>query len=135
MNKLVRQGGIFIGVSGIGWLLDFALYTLLAFCAVPLFWCNICGAFAGISFVFIFSTRYIFKSHSALPLWVKYVLYVLYQIVLVCSVSWLLVRIHGALLASGLLPQSILAIAAKILVTPITLVLNFLVLKQLIEKM
>lgn len=135
MNKLVRQSGVFIGVSGLGWLLDFTLYTLLAFCAVPLFWCNVLGALAGISFVFVFSNRYIFKGHSRIPLWGKYMLYVMYQIVLVYSVSLLLVWVHGALLESGLLPQASLAIVAKLLITPITLVLNFLVLKNLIEKL
>ena len=136
MNKLFKQFLHFIGFSGIGWVLDFTLYISLAFLGVHLFLCNVLGAVAGVTFVFIFSTRYIFVSHSCVPLSVKYLIYILYQIILVCSISHLLVLINGCILAHFSFEYVIRlsAIVSKILITPITMLLNFFVLKQIIEK-
>ena len=75
MNKLLKQVMSFIGFSGIGWILDFTTYTILAFLSVSLFWCNVCGAIVGVTFVFVFSTRYIFQNSKKISLLVKYLPY------------------------------------------------------------
>ena len=136
LNKFFLQILKFIGFSGIGWCLDFILYTILAFCGVNLFWANIAGAVLGVSFVFISSTRYIFKNDGQVPLWIKYFLYLIYQAILVTCVSYILVRINAFLLnnISAYIAPNYIAILSKIIITPITMVLNFIVLKNLVEK-
>ena len=136
MLLLFKQLLKFMGVSGIGWCLDFILYTILAFCGVNLFWDNICGAVLGVSFVFIFSTRYIFKNEGNIPLWAKYFIYVTYQIILVIIISKILVIINSFLLVNfaQYLNEKTAAVLSKILITPLTMICNFIVLKNIIEK-
>ena len=90
----------------------------------------------GVSFVFISSTRYIFKNDGQVPLWIKYFLYLIYQAILVTCVSYILVRINAFLLnnISAYIAPNYIAILSKIIITPITMVLNFIVLKNLVEK-
>lgn len=136
MNNLLKQIIGFIGVSGIGWILDFTTYTILALFAFDLFWCNSLGAVAGVTFVFVSSTRFIFKNTGKVPLFVKYIIYVVYQIVLIYFISKLLVCINNMILSVEVVKsyEFFSAIASKIIVTPITMLLNFLVLKNIIEK-
>ena len=136
LNKFFLQLLKFMGISGIGWCLDFILYTILAFLGVNLFCANACGAVLGVSFVFIFSTRYIFKNERKIPLWAKYFIYVIYQVVLIIIISKILVIIASFLLANSpqFLNEKFSAILAKILITPLTMICNFIVLKNIIEK-
>ena len=136
MNKLLKQIIGFIGFSGIGWIFDFTTYTILALLSVNLFFCNVLGAVVGVTFVFIFSTRYIFQNTEKIPLWVKYFIYVIYQIILVYLISKLLVFINSSILTylSFAHIKEFAAILSKIIVTPVTMVLNFIILKNVIEK-
>ena len=136
MNNLIKQLVSFIGYSGIGWILDFSTYTILALLSVNLFLCNALGAVAGVTFVFIFSTRYIFQNNSKIPLFTKYIIYILYQVVLIYFVSKLLVMVNSLLLSNlnFSFVKEFCAILSKIIITPITMLLNFIVLKNVIEK-
>ncbi len=137
MNKLLKQLINFVGVSGIGWILDFLVYTVFAFLSLGLFWCNILGAIAGVSFVFVFSSRFIFQNKNKIPIFVKYIIYILYQIILVYFISKLLVVINNGLNShlSFVYAKEFCAILAKIIITPITMILNFIILKNIIEKL
>ena len=137
MNKLIKQIVNFIGISGLGWILDFMTYSVLAFLSINLFLCNVIGAVAGVSFVFIFSTRFVFDNKSIIPLFVKYLVYIAYQVVLVYLISLLLVSVNSYLLSCTYfnIVREVAAIISKILVTPITMILNFIILKNIIEKM
>ena len=56
MKQLLKQGIQFIGLSGIGWILDFSVYTIVGVWSKNLFFNNILSSWIGVTFVFIFST-------------------------------------------------------------------------------
>lgn len=135
LRDLLRQALRFIGLSGIGWLLDFAMYTLLSIKASNLAAVNMISSLVGASFVFIFSTRFVFRNNHRIPLLWKYCVYIVYQVILIVLISLLLSRINELICACA--PAFIAAFSAvlsKIIVTPITMTLNFFVMKLAIEK-
>lgn len=136
MNELWRQAVKFIGYSGIGWLLDFAAYTILGVWSGNLVLNNIISSWLGVTFVFIFATRKVFQNNSKIALRWKYILYILYQAILIFWVSKLLGAINRAIVSyvDWVIICSIAPIIAKVLVTPITMVLNFFVMKSVIER-
>lgn len=137
MKRIILQAVRFFGISGIGWLLDFCAYTALSLASKNLFLNNTVSSWLGVTFTFVFSTRAVFTNAGRIPLKAKYTLYLLYQLALILAVSQVL-KIADARIAR-LLSQTALAkssfIIAKILVTPLTMTLNFLAMKFLMEKM
>ena len=136
INKLLKQAVGFVGISGLGWLLDFTVYTLLGLIWDQYFLSNFISSCMGVTFVFIFSTRTIFKNNSKIPLMLKYVIYLVYQLLLILAMSKVLSLIQLHVLSAIAIPlvQRFSHILAKILITPITMVLNFIVMKCLMEK-
>ena len=136
MKKLFIQAIRFIGLSGIGWILDFTTYTVLGVISANLVLNNTISSWVGVTFVFLLSTRIVFKNNSKIPLKWKYVIYLLYQCVLIFFISKLLNRANIYLLTHVTLAvvKNFSTIISKILVTPITMVLNFIVMKNVIEK-
>ena len=135
LRNLLMQALRFIGLSGIGWLLDFAVYTILSTCVSNLAAANMISSLVGASFVFIFSTRFVFQNSHRIPLIWKYCVYIVYQVILIVLISILLSRINELICACA--PAFIAAFSAvlsKIIVTPITMTLNFFVMKFAIEK-
>ena len=126
----------FFGLSGIGWLMDMTLYSTLCLFSPRLFLNNTISSWLGVTFVFIFSTRTLFKNNSRIPLKLKYVIYLLYQAVLIYSISKLLVVVSAFII--NIVPfhfvHKLSALLAKIIVTPLTMILNFFFMKGLIEK-
>ncbi|RHV63238.1 hypothetical protein DXB18_14255 [Clostridium sp. OM02-18AC] len=136
MKRLLLQAIKFVGLSGIGWILDFCIYMGLGFVSSKLFINNIISSWAGVTFVFVFSTRKIFQNNSEVPLKCKYMIYILYQCVLILLISKLLNVINIMILnyiTIDIVVRFSFAIA-KIFVTPITMVLNFLVMKSIMER-
>ena len=133
--KIIQQFIKFIGISGIGWILDFLVFTLLKFISNNLFFNNCCSSFVGVTFVFCFSSRHVFTDQGNCPLFLKYAMYVLHQCVLVYFVSIILVvvepKIANLLLQISDIPVSYLF--AKVFITPITMAINFVVLKNLLK--
>lgn len=136
MKNLLKQAIKFVGLSGIGWLLDFGTYTILGFFSKNLFLNNTVSSWVGVSFVFLFSTRMVFTNNSKIPLKAKYVIYLLYQCILIYFISKLLSWIATWIVANitWKLIVSVSYLIAKVLVTPITMVLNFFVMKGIIER-
>ena len=136
MKSLIFQAAKFIGISGIGWILDFSAYTILGFVSKNLFLNNTISSWIGVTFAFVFSTRAVFINGGKIPLKIKYLIYVLYQIVLIFAVSRLVNVIDTQILNHFDLNLIIKFsfIIAKIFVTPITMILNFFVMKFLVEK-
>lgn len=136
MKKLFIQAIRFIGLSGIGWILDFTTYTVLGVISANLVLNNTISSWVGVTFVFLLSTRIVFKNNSKIPLKWKYVIYLLYQCVLIFFISKLLNRVNVYLLTHVALAvvKNFSTIISKILVTPITMVLNFVVMKGVVEK-
>lgn len=136
MKHLLEQGIKFIGLSGIGWILDFMLYTILGFIIENLFFNNLISSWFGVTFVFLFSTRVLFQNHSRIKLKWKYLLYLLYQCILIYLVSKVLVKVNQYILIEVNIERikNFSSIISKIVITPITMILNFGIMKGIIEK-
>lgn len=138
MKKLIKQAVKFFGLSGCGWLLDFTAYTALGlWFPQTLFWNNIISSLVGATFVYLFSTRMVFQQSGKISLKWKYLIYLTYQIVLIVSISKLLATIN-TLIVEHMTWEIILrssALLSKIIVTPVTMTLNFFVMKGVIEKL
>lgn len=137
MKEILSQAIRFVGLSGIGWILDFCTYTVLDLMSSNLVLNNIISSWVGVTFVFIFATRKVFKNNSKISLKLKYLIYLGYQLILIFAISNLLGAINTAIV-NNITIDLILkfsSIIAKILVTPITMVLNFFVMKGVIEKL
>lgn len=137
LKKLLIQAIKFIGISGIGWIMDFVVYSVLAVFSRNLVLNNTISSWIGATFVFLFATRKVFQSNSRIPLKWKYLVYILYQCVLIYFSSNLLNVINIAIVSKiGIeILVKFSKIIAKILVTPVTMTLNFFVMKYIIEKM
>lgn len=138
MKKVIIQALKFFGVSGIGWLIDMSIFTILtSFFSVSEVIANIISSFAAITFVYSVSTKKLFQNRDkSLNLKKKYILYILYQIIVV-SVASLAIGGISCLIEKNLQIEIILKfskIVAKIIVTPFTMILNFLFMKFLIER-
>lgn len=74
---------------------------------------------------------------SRIPLGAKYVIYLVYQLILILLISKLLVSIDSfiAVHATIGIIVKLSSILAKIIVTPITMTLNFFVMKGVFEKL
>lgn len=150
---MLRQLAGFVGISGLGWCLDFALY--LCFTLVlgwPVFWANCASGLPAITLVFAVSTHKIFRQGGRLPLAVKYLLYLAYQGLLLAAVSSLaaalvpplsrLLEGAGALLpmfgnwgyALPAWPSGPAKTLSKLGITPLTMLCNFCVMKLLSER-
>lgn len=137
MKRFIWQAVRFIGLSGVGWILDFCTYMGLAFFLHNLVWSNIVSSWVGVTFVFAFATRKVFQVHGKIPLKVKYVIYLGYQCVLIYFISKILNELNVIIdvRCTIALIRQFSAIIAKLAVTPITMVLNFLVMRLIVEKL
>lgn len=137
MKKLLIQAAGFFGLSGVGWLLDFCTFTALGFLSDNVVLNNTISSWVGITFVFLFATRRVFQNNSRISLKWKYTIYVVYQAVLIFFISKVLNGINGWIISTVPIEMILRfsSIISKILVTPITMVLNFLVMKGIIEKL
>lgn len=141
MRNLFKKLFQFILVSGVGWLIDFGIFTLLTKLAglavVP---SNYISSLIAVTFVFFVSTWKILSNRSdGHSRRLKYVIYVVYQLVLITVVSFLAQWLHELLLGWNLISSvKFLAentkLLAKVLITPITMICNFFVLRQISER-
>jgi len=100
---------------------------------------NMISAVPAVTFVFFVSVRKTFiQKQSRIRLGYKYLIYFAYQIILLICVSWTAQMMFDGFLQSPLVHYTILLSNAKILVklliTPITMTINFFVMKGIIEK-
>ena len=89
MKKLIIQFFKFLLISGTGWLIDTTIYTILTvILKYNVIFSNILSSIPAITFVFFVSTRKIFLTHiGKFSLKQKYLIYILYQIILIVTVS------------------------------------------------
>ena len=129
----------FMGVSLIAWLIDFAIYNILAHVfSVNIDISNMISSLIGVTIVFVFSNRKIFLSddENKISLKAKYIIYVTYQIILILSVSKLLLIMKDLLVSTDInLIIKYVNVLVKIMVAPFTFLLNYNVMKILIEKL
>ena len=138
MKKLLIQIIKFVGISGVGWVLDFCTYMALSkLLLCDLTTSNFISSWVGVTFVFFFATKKVFQQSGKVSIRIKYLIYLAYQCVLIFLISKLLAVINNAILiycrVDLILHFS--SVIAKIAVTPITMCLNYLVMKKLIEKL
>ena len=136
-KKLFSQFVKFLFISGIGWLIDFCLYTVLTIkFNLKIFYTNIFSSIPAISYVFLVSTRKIFtKSHrNNFTIIQKYIIYFIYQLLLIFLISIVAQKLY-ILVGKYNLNFRMMKIIIKILVTPITMTINFFVIKYLAEKL
>lgn len=129
----------FISLSGIGWIVDLTFFTLLVNqINLGIFLSNCLSSLIAITFVFFISTKSIFdKKKSKIELKYKYLIYIVYQLILVVSISWLAVPINQFICSYFDTFDNVIrysALITKILITPITMILNFFAMKFLLEK-
>ena len=136
LKKLIIQAVKFVGISGIGWLIDFSVFTILGLFGIPSQICNIISSLCGVTFVFFLSTRKTFEvSLKRFTLRQKYIMYVLFEIAVIIVASKYVGILDGAFAGTGIeVLVRFSAIAAKICVTPFTMVVNFIFMKFLTEK-
>lgn len=136
---LVRSFLSFGGLSGLGWLLDMSLLLILvAVLRVPEFAANLVSSLVAAGTVFLVSRRFVFASAAGkLPL--RTATYLLYTVIVVLIASAALHWISGFISRVArqhiveLDPTTVTA-AAKILITPPQLLLNFFMSRFLNER-
>lgn len=136
MKKLIIQFLKFLLISGTGWLIDTAIYTILTVILKNnVIFSNIISSIPAITFVFFVSTRKIFLTHTGrFSLKQKYLIYILYQIILILTISiigQMLYNVSEHFLSN----KNLLKILVKLTITPITMITNFFVMKFLAEKL
>lgn len=133
------RGLRFVALSGLGWLLDTAVFVILiAGSNLSVMAANVAGGACGAAFAFTTSSRWVFAGRPE-GLAARLAVYLAYTIALIFAAS-ALVDLTARLVADALawwgsrLPQTVVAFLAKCLVTPLTLVANFYVARFLIER-
>jgi len=164
LKALFIQALKFFGISGIGWLIDFSIFAILHkfvgdrlvlnLGVLKLDVCNMISMLCGVTFVFFVSTKKTFEVNlKRFSLKKKYFLYIGYQLIMMVISSLIVgafINLYtgldgaAAFTASGALAGNVLQkavlfvlkpeISAKICVTPITMICNFLFMKFLSEK-
>ena len=104
-------------VSGLGWLLDFGIFTALLRAGATPFLANAAGAACAVTWVYAASVRRIFRYRGRF-LVTKFLIYAGYQVVGVAAASWGVDRLAHT---TALTP-----IWAKIAITPLTFIANYL---------
>lgn len=137
MKKIFFQAIKFFGISGIGWLIDMVIFTALTNLEVNTILSNIISSLVAVTFVYFTSTKKIFiNKNEKINLNKKYVVYVIYQVLMILASSTLIGLINNGIILyinyEIFLKYS--KIIAKILVTPLTMICNFIFMKLLIEK-
>lgn len=139
-HYLLHQVKKFLLTSGIGWIMDFTLYN----CIVSIFdsnvvYANMISSIPAITFVFFVSTKKTFSNQSrTVTLKTKYIIYIVYQLLLLLLISnlgqWLfewMIQIPWITIFVG----DYMKLFIKVIITPITMTMNFFVMKYLIEKL
>ena len=136
MKKIIIQAFSFFGISGIGWLIDMVIYSILTHFNVYTILANIISSFVAVTFVYLTSTKKIFVNiNDSFNVKKKYIVYILYQVIIVLISSTIINFIAKNLVHIDIkLIADYAKISAKIIVTPFTMITNFIFMKFLIEK-
>lgn len=121
----------FVLVSGLGWVLDTAVYLLLVLSGLRVMGASMIGGLCGAAFAFAFSSRFVFGG-NAHQLSAKLAVYLIYSAALIVAAAWSVEFIttalsHAAARSGVSVPLTVLAFVAKCLITPLLLATNFFV--------
>ncbi|SEC12660.1 GtrA-like protein [Paenibacillus sp. GP183] len=140
LSNYYRQFFSFIIISGIGWLIDISGFIVITtLFGLSIFHANMISPIPAITYVFWVSTKKTFdEKKSSIKTVYKYLIYFLYQLILLILVSWFGQWIYDIVTKSNLIEIGVilnnLKIIVKFMITPISMLMNFLVMKMLIEK-
>lgn len=128
------KGFKFIFISGIGWLIDFSLFSFfINYWKGPISALNMCSSIIAATFVYFTSTYKIFKVNDS-SINKKYYLYVAYQLISISIFSffieWLSMFLFHSQYKFVLLGPELVT---KILITPLNLVTNFIFINFLLK--
>ena len=138
--KLLNQFKTFLFTSGIGWIIDFSLYSIFTtFLGISVLYANMISSIPAVTFVFIVSTRKTFSNNTTnISLKQKYFIYIIYQFMLLLIISnlgqWLF-DIMKTIPCIVRILDGYIKVFIKLIITPVTMTINFLVMKGLIEKL
>lgn len=135
--SLIIQAIKYYLISGIAWILDVVIFTILCNLIPSTIFANIISSTLGATFTFVVSTRKTFKNNSKkFSIKTKYIIYIVYQIILILVMSVVLAKFSDLLYYNVPidLVTSYSKFIAKIIITPITMLLNFIFMKVLIER-
>jgi putative flippase GtrA len=123
----------FVILSGLGWLCDFGTYTcLVALSDISPFVLNFISSYVGVTFVWYTSLKRVFRATGPVngPFLIAYWAF---QLVSILAYSKLLIIVVSLLKAESVSMEPVgqPAVLAKIIVTPATLLTNFLFMKTL----
>ena len=135
----LRQAVLFVALSGTGWLLDTTVFLLLSGPGGwPVVAANMVSGSCGVLFVFIASSRGVFRrNEGSMAQKVGTLLLFNAAAILASSVvlgliaAWLT---QGVARLGWAVAPGIIRLVAKMLVTPVTLALNFIVVRFLLER-
>lgn len=129
MKKLT----LFIITSGFGWLLDMMIFfSCVHYFNIPVIISNFISAGMAVIFVFFLSTKHIFQNVGS-SISLKLVIYIFFQLVSIVIYSFIIEWISSLFVYFQSI-NGVRQIAAKIIVTPLSLITNFIVMKYLIER-
>lgn len=129
----LRQAALFVGVSGVGWLLDTGVFLALSGPGGwPLLGANVVSGSCGALFVFACSARGIFRRNAG-SMTAKVAALLGFNAVVIVASSVVLTALAAGLARMGA-PAAWVPLGAKVLVTPVTLALNFVVVRYLLER-
>ncbi len=136
MSKLIKKLGAFLLFSGVGWIIDFGIYSILTGpMGLPVAGANYLSSVPAITFVFFASTRKTFRCRTeGLSKGTKYLIYVVYQLLLVTAVSFLAQALDPLLAKVIPVAAAYSKLLAKVCITPVTMLCNFFVLRRIAEK-
>ena len=141
MNKTIKTALKFYGISGTGWLIDFVIFTTLThFGNIPISIANILSSIPSITLIFFVSTKKIFsENNTRFSTGVKYAIYIIYQIILLTLLSLFAQFLYNEIIQSSLnsfyIISEWLELLIKILITPISMIINYLFMRFLVEKL
>lgn len=124
----------FVFVSGIGFIIDFTLYSILIrIIDMDIFLLSFLTALAGVTFVFFTSTKKVFETNTTrIPLKYKYLIYVIYQTILLLICSKIIVILNGVFSSSSIyLVSKYSKELAKLCIPVFTLTINYFVMKKI----
>ena len=140
MKEILKQAFKFFIVSGLGWIVDMVIYIIFTNIGLPIVISNIISASIAATYVYFVSTNKIFENNGKYSLTLKYLIYILRQFCLIFASSYVIMYISNGL--SSLFETYNLIfllknvkIISKIVNTPVTMFVNFVVMKNLIEKL
>ena len=115
-SKSIKLFGFTI-FSGLGFAIDFGIFSFLIYLDTPIFISNITAGFFAVSFVYFTSAKHVFNYRNNFLL-IKFIAYIIFNAFRIYFLSLLIVFLTDSLELAPIFP--------KVLVLPVSLYMNFI---------